>query len=130
MNLHPDVLTDLTILYHAGEASQASRALLEDAAKNDAKLAAALAAPPRMAALPSVVPDVQRRAIDDLESKTKRRGIFFGWAIFLTLLPFSFAITKGQLTFFLFRDAPVIAVGSLIAGLALAWTSLRMYRLR
>ena len=32
MNLHPDVLTDLTILYHAGEASQASRTLLEDAA--------------------------------------------------------------------------------------------------
>jgi hypothetical protein len=29
MNLHPDVLTDLVMLYHAGEASQASREFLE-----------------------------------------------------------------------------------------------------
>lgn len=130
MNLHPDVLTDLTILYHAGEASQASRALLEEAAKNDARLAAALAAAPRMAPLPGAVPDVQRRAIAELESKTKRRGSFIGLAIFLTLLPFSFAITKGEITFFLLRDAPMLAVGSLIAGLSLAWTSTRMYRLR
>ena len=130
MNLHPDVLTDLTILYHAGEASQASRTLLEDAAKSDARLAAALSAPPRAMQLPGGAPDVQRRAISDLESKTKWRGSFFGLAIFLTLLPFSFAITRGEITFFLFRDAPVLAVGSLVAGLSLAFASMRMYRLR
>ena len=48
MTLHPDVLTDLVILYHAGEASQASRELLENEAKSNPALAAALAAPPRV----------------------------------------------------------------------------------
>ena len=41
MTLHPDVLTDLVILYHAGEASLATRALLEaEAAVNPALQAA------------------------------------------------------------------------------------------
>ena len=130
MNLHPDVLTDLTILYHAGEASQASRALLEDAAKNDARLAAALAAQPRATQLPGGVPDVQRRAIDELEGKTRKRGTFLGLGIFFLLLPFSFAVIKGELKYFLLRDAPVVALASLGVGLGLAGTSLRMYRLR
>jgi hypothetical protein len=48
MTLHPDVLTDLVILYHAGEASQASRELLEKEALQNHALAAALAARPRV----------------------------------------------------------------------------------
>ncbi len=48
MTLHPDVLTDLVILYHAGEASQASRELLENEARSNPTIAAALAAPPRV----------------------------------------------------------------------------------
>jgi hypothetical protein len=47
MSLHPDILTDLVILYHAGEASQASRELLEREAMHDPAVAAALAARPR-----------------------------------------------------------------------------------
>jgi hypothetical protein len=130
MNLHPDVLTDLTILYHAGEASQASRALLEEAAKSDARLAAALAAPPRMASLPAGAPDVQRRAIDQLEGKTRKRGTFLGLGLLFLLLPFSFAVIKGELKFLLMRDAPVVAFVSFGVGLGLVGTSLRMYRLR
>jgi hypothetical protein len=48
MTLHPDVLTDLVILYHAGEASQASRELLEKEALQNPALAAALAARPHI----------------------------------------------------------------------------------
>jgi len=48
MTLHPDILTDLVILYHAGEASQASRELLEKEAMQNPALAAALAARPRV----------------------------------------------------------------------------------
>ena len=44
MTLHPDVLTDLVILYHAGEASQATRSLLETEAAANKELAAALRA--------------------------------------------------------------------------------------
>jgi hypothetical protein len=48
MTLHPDILTDLVILYHAGEASQASRELLEKEAMQNPALATALAARPRV----------------------------------------------------------------------------------
>ena len=46
MTLHPDILTDLVILYHAGEASEASRKLLEEGAARNPRVAAALATPP------------------------------------------------------------------------------------
>jgi hypothetical protein len=48
MTFHPDVLTDLVILYHAGEASQATRELLEKEALHNPAVAAALAARPRV----------------------------------------------------------------------------------
>ena len=48
MKLHPDILTDLIILYHAGEASQSSRALLEEEAARNPQIAAALAAGSRL----------------------------------------------------------------------------------
>jgi hypothetical protein len=48
MTLHPDVLTDLVILYHAGEASQASRELLAKEALQNPAVAAALATRPRV----------------------------------------------------------------------------------
>jgi hypothetical protein len=48
MTLHPDVLSDLIVLYHAGEASQASRALVEEEAARNPQIAAALAAGSRM----------------------------------------------------------------------------------
>jgi ferric-dicitrate binding protein FerR (iron transport regulator) len=48
MTLHPDVITDLVILYHAGEASQASRELLEREALQNPAVAAALTARPRV----------------------------------------------------------------------------------
>ena len=46
MTLHPDILTDLVILYHAGEASLASRSLLEEEAARNPQIAAVLAATP------------------------------------------------------------------------------------
>lgn len=62
MTLHPDILTDLVILYHAGEASQASRALLEQEAARNPQIAAALAARPMpMAPLPAELPSAERK---------------------------------------------------------------------
>src|SRR5262245_25443611 len=63
MTLHPDVLTDLVILYHAGEASQASRELLEKEAQNNPVIAAALAAQPRMMQPINVEPKLDEREV-------------------------------------------------------------------
>jgi len=66
MTLHPDIITDLVILYHAGEASQASRAFLEEEARRNTQVAAALAAAPR------AVPALPRASALD-EGKTFRK---------------------------------------------------------
>jgi len=63
MSLHPDVLTDLVILYHAGEASQASRELLEKEAMQNPVLAAALAARPRMLPPLETTPMIPEREV-------------------------------------------------------------------
>lgn len=63
MNLHPDVLTDLVILYHAGEASLASRELLEKEALQNPAIAAALAATPRAMWPIAAPPTLHERAV-------------------------------------------------------------------
>jgi hypothetical protein len=65
MNLHPDILTDLVILYHAGEASLASRELLEREALQNPAIAAALAARPRAAPPIPLDPLVREREVLD-----------------------------------------------------------------
>jgi branched-subunit amino acid ABC-type transport system permease component len=63
MTLHPDVLTDLVILYHAGEASQASRELLEKEALQNPAVAAALAARPRVMQPIEAAPMISEREV-------------------------------------------------------------------
>ena len=63
MTLHPDVITDLVILYHAGEASQASRDLLEKEAQQNPAVAAALAARPRVMQPIEAAPMTQEREV-------------------------------------------------------------------
>ena len=65
MTLHPDVLTDLVILYHAGEASQASRELLEKEALQNPMVAAALAARPRVIQPIPAEPMIPEREVFD-----------------------------------------------------------------
>jgi hypothetical protein len=87
MNLHPDVLTDLVILYHAGEASEASRTLLEEEATRNPRVAAALRTTPRaMAPLPIAAPDVHRRVLHDINSALYIRLIFSVVAIAAVLI--------------------------------------------
>jgi len=86
MTLHPDIITDLVILYHAGEASQASRAFLEEEARKNAQLAAALAATPRaMAALPSGGVD-ERRALRKVRMRYVLMALGAAWCLALVAL--------------------------------------------
>ena len=63
MTFHPDILTDLVILYHAGEASQASRELLEKEAMQNPALATALAARPRVMPPIEAAPMIPEREV-------------------------------------------------------------------
>ena len=86
MTLHPDIITDLVILYHAGEASQASRAFLEEEARRNAQVAAALAATPRaMAVLPSGGVD-ERRVLRKVRSRYLLIAFAAAWCLVLLAL--------------------------------------------
>jgi len=89
MTLHPDILTDLVILYHAGEASQATRELLETEAATNPGVAKALAAPPRpMAPLPPDPPNSLHVALREIRALFRRRLYFATGAVGLLALPF------------------------------------------
>lgn len=85
MTLHPDILTDLIVLYHAGEASQASRALLEEEAARNPQIAAALAAGSRTIPLlpASPAPD-ERKVLRKV--RLRYQAISFGAVWTLALL--------------------------------------------
>lgn len=87
MSLHPDVLTDLIILYHAHEASEATRALLEEEGTHNPRVAAALAATPQpFHPLAVHSPDMHRRVIHEIRGTFRFRMIFFLWTIALVVL--------------------------------------------
>jgi hypothetical protein len=85
MTLHPDILTDLVVLYHAGEASQASRALLEEEATRNPQIAAALAARSRtIPALPANPALDERKVLRKV--RLRYQAISFGVVWTLALL--------------------------------------------
>jgi len=122
MNLHPDVLTDLVILYHAGEASEASRALLEEEAARNPRIAAALQTMPRPAALPVQPPDLQRRAIGELNTALLIRLIFSVVLVSGALIFLAFIFPPGEL------GHPWLPVAILLVVLGAAVIALRAHR--
>ena len=85
MKLHADILTDLVILYHAGEASQASRALLEEEALHDPQIAAALTATARNIPQLPVSPALHERKVLR-KVRTRYQVMAFGLVWTLALL--------------------------------------------
>ncbi|MBM3764862.1 MAG: hypothetical protein FJW32_05680 [Acidobacteria bacterium] len=86
MTLHPDIITDLVILYHAGEASQATRKFLEEEAGRNAQVAAALAAAPRaVAALPGGAVD-ERRAFRKIRIRYVLLALGAAWCLALLII--------------------------------------------
>ncbi len=123
MNLHPDILKDLAMLYQAGEASTATRDLLEHQAASHPEFAEFLQplgnAP---AKIEIAMPDAQRRALKSIGTWNRLYSAFSGFAIALLLLPFSFALDtrSGEFSFFLWRES----------GIAFAAAAFRFRRLR
>ena len=94
MTLHPDILTDLVILYHAGEASQASRELLEKEAMQNPALAAALAARPRAMPPMETAPIIpEREVLKRVRQHYRQRALL---AICLVALVAIFAMLRSQ----------------------------------
>jgi anti-sigma factor RsiW len=120
--VHPDVLRDLAPLYAAGEASAASAALIEAATASDPALAREVEALRRAVRLSAAPPssDLEARALGEVRRAVRHRSGWLAGAIFCTLLPMTFVVSGGKVSFFLLRDAPAAAIASLLAG-AVMW---------
>jgi anti-sigma factor RsiW len=132
MTVDRDVIQDLLPLYLAGEASPATRKLVEEhlaanpelallaRAAGNPDLAGGVGAPAPLPPLPPLPPDAQKSALDATRRLLRRRSWLMGGAIFTTLLPFSVHGDDSGIRFFLLRDAPGSAALSFSAA-ALLW---------
>jgi anti-sigma factor RsiW len=120
MNIDPAVIQDLLPLYLAGEASPASRRLVEEhlAAHPELARLARAATDPEVARLASAPPppSAGKAALDAARRRLRRRGWLMGCAIFTTLLPFSIRGGSAGIQFFLLHEAPATAALSAIAA--------------
>ncbi len=123
--LPPEVMNDLLTLYLAGEASAATRALVEDYARQNPRFARALAG----AGNPLPVPDTPHTT-EDHEMHTLKlvrqyiflRSLFFGMGIAFTLIPFLFTWSGNGIGFFLLRDVPGLGYAALSIAAA-SWSA-------
>jgi anti-sigma factor RsiW len=107
------IVKDLLPAYLAGEASMETRQLVDAFLRTDDTFALEVAAmresdvglPPTAAPPPSA----EKRALDAARQRLRHRTSTLVMAVFFTLLPFSFVVQDGEVTFLLFRDAPTIA---------------------
>lgn len=114
MNLHPDVISDLITLHQLGEASEATKQLLEQEAPQALKRAG-LNAP----ALTAAPPNAQLESVRRLRRHMRMRSIFIGLGIFFALLPFSMRGSGDTVRFVVWEYSPNVAIASLI--LAAGW---------
>jgi len=121
-NVTREIVKDLLPLYVAGEASEDSRAVVEEWLRGDpelARLATALrvdeSAPPEGA----LSPPGGQAALATTKALLRRRSWLLAMALLSTGLPLSFVFDKHGLRFFMLRDAPLAASAIWIAAVGL-----------
>jgi hypothetical protein len=102
MNLEREVIVDLLPAYFSGEASAATRTLVEDFFREnpDFEKSARFAAGPLeslKAAPPRVDPEKEKLALERARLVTETRSSFFWLAVISTLMLFLFRIQNGKL---------------------------------
>jgi anti-sigma factor RsiW len=113
MRVTKDVVRDLLPAYVAGEASADTRALVEAFAGSDPDFSRELESlrvgAGALPQTPPPPPTMEKRALTETQHLLKTRTSTLAVAAFFTLLPFSFVVRHGELTFLMVRDAPGIA---------------------
>jgi anti-sigma factor RsiW len=120
MNVTREVILDLLPVYLAGEASPATRALVEEYLTRDPELGKEIRRNLAAVARPSLPPDLELRALRRTRGLLGLQRWVFGLAILFSLIPFSSAFTfrDRRLTeaYLLARDYPALAAVSLAIG--------------
>ena len=137
MNVTREVILDLFPVYLSGEASTATRTLVEEYLKQDTELAQRLRlqwADNFAAAVPSALPpELELRSLRRTRKLLTLQSWLRGFGIFFTLLPFSFEMSfeGGHVKEFhlLMRDYPA-QLGIFLALGLLCWLSVFLIRRR
>jgi predicted anti-sigma-YlaC factor YlaD len=130
MNISPDVISDLLPLYLAGEASAATRALVEEYLREHPAFAEQVreqvARSTRLltAATPSasVLSDHEKATLERVRRFNRRRSYVLACSLALTMIPFSFAFVGDRVNWMMLRDNPREALFLWIAA-AVCWMS-------
>lgn len=114
MNVTRDVMNDLLPVYFSGEASEDTRALMEEYFRENPefeRMARGAAKPLetlKVRAWPGVLPSAEREKLDleCVHREMWRRKLVFGLALFFTLAPLAFVYSKGHFVWIMLRDQP------------------------
>jgi anti-sigma factor RsiW len=130
--LDRQILDDLVTLYLSGEASPATRALVEAEMASDPRLARVVADARQAGELPPPPPPRPgaemaslRRTRELMRSRTQTLAV----ALIFTVLPLSFTFGDSGITFFVLRDSPKVAV-AWWGTAAVLWVSYAVMRWR
>ena len=117
MEVTRDIVIDLLPLYQSGEASKDTRAAIDEFLRKDPSLAH-MASQDAGTILPVTgAGELERRTVTRTRVAIRRRSWVLGAAIWLSLLPFSFAFRGGRVTFFMLRDQPESMLLLLVAAM-------------
>lgn len=122
INLDEDVILDLLPLYFGGDASAASRAIVEAYFEEHPQFARTVrAAQVNVPRVPGdASPNSGHAAISRVKRQLKWRSGLVAIAIFCSIAPFTSIFDSGHVVYFMWRDAPLTA--SVYAGVAaLVW---------
>jgi len=125
MNLPEDVIVDLLPAYFAGEASPATRAIVDSHFAAHPQFAQAVrAAQTAQVDLPRIdAAGEDHEAIRRVRKNLRRRALLVALAIFCSISPFTFMVKDQSLVYFMWRDAPAVAACYVAVALA-AWLAL------
>jgi len=126
MNITREIVKDLLPLYAAGEASEESRAAVEEWLRTDPELARVVGELRDEFALPPATgmsPTSGQAVLAQTKALLRRRSWLLAVALLFTVMPLSFVWDRGGLRFFMLRDAPLMSSISLAmaAGLWIAF---------
>lgn len=122
MKVTRNVVNDLLPLYDAGEASEDSRALVEEFLRDNPEVhreisdRSALADSLATLPIPSPGPTLERITLERTRRYIRTRNILVGLAIALWIVPFTFTFGPDGVRWILWRDNPILAVLCVVAS--------------
>ncbi len=122
MNINKDVINDLLPLYFSEDCSAGTKELVEEYLKSNPdfeKQVKRLNQNPMLKDIPQSLEKAdEMKSLLKARRLLKARGIFMGFAIFFSLVPFSF-ISSDEHSFFMLLDAPLSALFFAICSIPL-----------